>query len=57
MLLSKVRERDLVGNIVPEEMTIAQSRLWKLSEKTVGEGLDREGRGGLADWTSWDTSR
>jgi hypothetical protein len=37
MLLSKVREKDLVGNRVPEEMTAAQARLWKLSEKTVGE--------------------
>ncbi|OAA37016.1 hypothetical protein NOR_07292 [Metarhizium rileyi] len=41
MLLSKVRERVLVGNRVPEEMTeemtAAQARLWKLSEKTVGE--------------------
>ncbi|KID81371.1 PIF1 protein [Metarhizium guizhouense ARSEF 977] len=39
MLLSKVRERDLVGNRVPEEMTAAQARLWKLSEKTVGERI------------------
>jgi hypothetical protein len=37
MLLSKARERDLVGNRVPEEMTAAQARLWQLSEKTVGD--------------------
>ncbi|KAJ6437985.1 hypothetical protein O9K51_09407 [Purpureocillium lavendulum] len=39
MLVSKVRERDLVGNRVPEEMTAAQGRLERLSEKTVGEAL------------------
>ncbi|KAJ6437587.1 peroxisomal biogenesis factor 11 [Purpureocillium lavendulum] len=39
MLVSKVRERDLVGNRVPEEMTAAQGRLKRLSEKTVGEAM------------------
>lgn len=39
MLVSKVRERDLVGNRVPKEMTAAQGRLERLSEKTVGEAL------------------
>ncbi|XP_044715953.1 tetratricopeptide repeat domain-containing protein [Hirsutella rhossiliensis] len=36
MLVSEVRERDLVGNRVPEEMTAAQARLERLSERTVG---------------------
>jgi len=39
MLVSKVRERDLVGNRVPEEMTAAQARLEKLSDGTVQEAL------------------
>lgn len=39
MLVSKVRERDLVGNRVPLEMTAAQSRLEELSEKTIREAL------------------
>ncbi|KAJ6436948.1 retrovirus polyprotein [Purpureocillium lavendulum] len=39
MLASKVRERDLVGNRVPHEMTAAQSRLEELSERTVREAL------------------
>ncbi|XP_044718847.1 PIF1-like helicase domain-containing protein [Hirsutella rhossiliensis] len=37
MLVSKVRERDLVGNRVPEEMNAAQARLEVLSERTVEE--------------------
>ena len=39
MLVSKVRERDLVGNRVPQEMTAAQARLEKLSDRTVEEAL------------------
>ncbi|KAM4063874.1 PIF1-like helicase [Hirsutella rhossiliensis] len=39
MLVSKVRDRDLVGNRVPEEMTAAQARLEVLSERTVEEAL------------------
>ncbi|OAQ57976.1 ATP-dependent DNA helicase PIF1 [Purpureocillium lilacinum] len=39
MLVSKVRERDLVGNRVPEEMNAAQSRLEALSRRTVQEAL------------------
>jgi hypothetical protein len=39
MLISKVRERDLVGNRVPQEMTVAQTRLEKLSNKAVQEAL------------------
>ena len=35
MLVSKVRERELVGNRIPEEMTAAQARLDELSDRTV----------------------
>ncbi|KAM4054419.1 PIF1 protein [Hirsutella rhossiliensis] len=35
MLVSKVRERDLVGNRVPEEMSGAQSRLEELCGRTI----------------------
>ncbi|KJZ69204.1 hypothetical protein HIM_11404 [Hirsutella minnesotensis 3608] len=35
MLISKVRERDLVGNRVPDEMTAAQAKLGQLSDETV----------------------
>jgi hypothetical protein len=37
MLLSKVRERDFVGNTAPENMVAAQNRLEELSEKTIAE--------------------
>lgn len=37
MLLSRVRERDFVGNIVPENMTAAEKRLDQLSEATVAD--------------------
>ncbi|XP_044717895.1 ATP-dependent DNA helicase [Hirsutella rhossiliensis] len=40
MLVSKVRERDLVGNKVPDEMTDAEARLGRLSDKTVREALE-----------------
>ncbi|KAL6411732.1 hypothetical protein AUP68_04106 [Ilyonectria robusta] len=39
MLISKVRERDLVGNRVPHEMTVADARLEELSDRTVQEAL------------------
>ncbi|KJZ73070.1 hypothetical protein HIM_07454 [Hirsutella minnesotensis 3608] len=39
VLVSRVRERDLVGNRVPEEMTAAQARLERLSEGTLQEAL------------------
>ncbi|KAK4067354.1 hypothetical protein Purlil1_13889 [Purpureocillium lilacinum] len=39
MLVSRARERDLVGNRVPEEMSAAQGRLEGLSAKTVEEAL------------------
>jgi hypothetical protein len=35
MLLSKARERDFVGNKVPEQMMQAEQRLEQLSEKTI----------------------
>ncbi|KAK3324914.1 hypothetical protein B0H66DRAFT_615116, partial [Apodospora peruviana] len=35
-LLSKVRERDFIGNSMPENMTAAEKRLEQLSEATVG---------------------
>jgi hypothetical protein len=37
MLLSKVRERDMVGNTVPENMVAAEKRLEELSEATIRE--------------------
>ena len=37
MLVSKLRERDLVGNTVPEDMTAAEARLEELSRKTIEE--------------------
>lgn len=35
MLLSKVRERDVVGNNIPKSMAGAEKRLEQLSEATV----------------------
>ncbi|OAQ58219.2 ATP-dependent DNA helicase PIF1 [Pochonia chlamydosporia 170] len=37
MLISKVRERDMVGNRVPQAMTTAQGRLDELSTRTIEE--------------------
>ena len=37
MLLSKVRERDIVGNTIPENMVAAEKRLEELSEATIRE--------------------
>jgi hypothetical protein len=37
MLLSKVRERDIIGNTVPENMVAAEKRLEALSEATIQE--------------------
>ncbi len=37
MLLSKVRERDIVGNVVPENMIAAEKRLDERSEATIKE--------------------
>jgi hypothetical protein len=36
-LLSRVRERDMVGNKVPDNMIIAEERLEQLSNKTMEE--------------------
>ena len=36
-LLSKARERDIVGNTVPNNMIVAEQRLEELSEATVRE--------------------
>jgi hypothetical protein len=45
MLLSKVRERDIIGNLVPEEMAAAEKRLEELSEATIREAASW-------DWSS-----
>lgn len=37
MLLSKVRERDIIGNTVPENMVEAEKRLEELSDATIRE--------------------
>ena len=37
MLLSKARERDIVGNTVPEQMVMAEKRLEMLCEITIRE--------------------
>ncbi|KAJ6437551.1 helix-loop-helix DNA-binding domain-containing protein [Purpureocillium lavendulum] len=58
MLVSKVRERDLVGNRVPDEMNAAQSRLETLSSRTVQQALSWLGeRDGAQEQiaTSWGT--
>ncbi|KAF2183350.1 hypothetical protein K469DRAFT_690109 [Zopfia rhizophila CBS 207.26] len=44
MLISKARERDFVGNKVPESMIAAEERLELLSEATIREAESR-------DWT------
>jgi hypothetical protein len=44
MLLSEVRERDIVGNTVPENMAAAEKRLKELSEATIREA-------GSWDWS------
>jgi hypothetical protein len=45
MLLSKVRERDIIGNLVPDEMAAAEKRLEELSEATIREAASW-------DWSS-----
>ena len=37
MLLSRVRARNFVGNIVPESMAAAEKRLEQLSDATVAD--------------------
>jgi hypothetical protein len=42
MLVSKVRERDLVGNKIPADMALAEARaarLELLSQETIGRAL------------------
>ncbi|KAF2176614.1 hypothetical protein K469DRAFT_733695 [Zopfia rhizophila CBS 207.26] len=48
MLLSKARERDVVGNTVPESMDEAEKRLEELSEATIKEAEE--------NWLDWDTN-
>lgn len=38
MLLSRVRERDVVGNTVLENMTVAEKRLGQLGHATIRGG-------------------
>jgi hypothetical protein len=45
MLLSKVRERDIIGNTVAEEMVAAEKRVEELSEATIREAASW-------DWSS-----
>jgi hypothetical protein len=47
MLLSRARERDVVGNTIPENMAEAEKRLEELSEATVNEVEE-----GWEDWGS-----
>ena len=42
MLLSKVRERDIIGNTVPENMVAAEKRLEQLSEATIRDAELRD---------------
>jgi hypothetical protein len=37
MLLSKVRERDIIGNTLPENIVKAEERLEELSNATIRE--------------------
>jgi hypothetical protein len=37
MLLLKARERDIIGNTVPENMVAVEKRLEELSEATIRE--------------------
>lgn len=45
MLVSKARERDFVGNMVPERMVAGEERLELLSNATVEEA---------ESWDWWD---
>ncbi|KAF2180754.1 hypothetical protein K469DRAFT_692598 [Zopfia rhizophila CBS 207.26] len=47
MLLLKMRERDVVGNTVPESMEEAEKRLEELSEATIKEAEE--------NWMDWDS--
>lgn len=39
MLLPRIRERDFVGNTVPENMTAAEKRLEQLREATIADAV------------------
>lgn len=47
MLLSKVRERDVVGNTVPQSMAEAENRLEELSEATIRAVVGKD------NWKDW----
>jgi len=49
MLLSKARERDIVGNTVPENMAVAEKRLEEPSKATIREAESW-------DWSSEPTA-
>ncbi len=42
MLLSRARERDIVGNTIPENMAAAEKRPEQLSEATIREAETRD---------------
>ena len=42
-LLSKARERDVVGNTIPENMAEAEKRLEELSEATIRDAEEKLG--------------
>jgi hypothetical protein len=48
MLLSKVRQRDIIGNSVPENIVTAEIRLEELSEATIRE---------VEAWDQWLPSK
>ena len=45
MLVSRIRERDFVGNTVPENMVAAEKRLELLSDATIQE---------IEGWGDWE---
>jgi hypothetical protein len=51
MLLSKMRERDIIGNTVPEIMVAAEKRLEELSEATI-----REAEAWVWSFPSWQVN-
>lgn len=54
MLVSKVRERDLVGNRVPVEMSAALDRLAELGDRTIQEALSWFGDDSLHRCLRWE---
>jgi hypothetical protein len=49
MLLSKARERDIIGNSVPDDMVAAENRLEQLSDATISEAESQ-------NWEFWGRS-